>query len=516
MNFRLLVILTLSPVLSIAQRPNADTARPDTAVVLALIKQSETGKWIDPYRSLDLTDEALTMALEIEYPEGIAMAKNQKGFSYWTFGDNDLAIGQAMEALTIGQERGNPLIQAESYYILARGYMDLAERSKAKESIQKALQLAEAGERWELICSIYNLKGVIHYIDDRQDSALYWYNKAFEFGKAHGVDPVNYPRIISNIGECYAIENPQLALTYFNKALELCGETGNQIAKASITAIVGHVHLRANELQKAEDNLNGALNLARSLGLRRVIRYAYSGLVDIKLKQGKGNEAVVYLRKYYEVRDSLLNNSKTRQIVELEAKHELELKEKNIRLLENDARIQSIQNNVLIAVIVLIVMLSIGLYLLQQYRYRKNREMLDLEIDYLTQRNKESEDRIKASFVSTNEPAESQDQQLLRKAIGVVEQHLTDPQFGVEKMADEMTMSRTSLHRRIKSITGFPPSELIRSIRLRKAAHLIANKADTISQIAIQVGFDDYSHFSKSFKKHFGVPPAQYTSQQSL
>ena len=73
-----------------------------------------------------------------------------------------------------------------------------------------------------------------------------------------------------------------------------------------------------------------------------------------------------------------------------------------------------------------------------------------------------------------------------------------------------MNMSRTNLHRKLKSIMGLPPSELIRSIRLRKAAKLILNKVDSVSQIAQLVGFDDYAHFSKSFKKHFGVPPTNY------
>jgi AraC-like DNA-binding protein len=67
---------------------------------------------------------------------------------------------------------------------------------------------------------------------------------------------------------------------------------------------------------------------------------------------------------------------------------------------------------------------------------------------------------------------------------------------------------------------GLPPSELIRSIRLRKAAKLILSKVDTVSQIALMVGFDDYAHFSKSFKKHFGVPPTNYDehvrSQQNV
>ena len=83
-------------------------------------------------------------------------------------------------------------------------------------------------------------------------------------------------------------------------------------------------------------------------------------------------------------------------------------------------------------------------------------------------------------------------------------------------MAEDMGMSRTNMHRKIKSITGFPPSELIRSIRLRKAAKLILNKVDSVTQIAILVGFDDYSHFSKTFKKHFGVSPSSYEERSNV
>lgn len=487
----------------------------NSTTVQELVRLSEQHQWIDPHQSLRYADEALVLAQEIGSEEGMAMAKNQKGFSFWTFGDNELAIQEAMEALEIGRRLRADLVQAESYYVLARGYMDVREGEKAWESIQHAEKLAQKGTDWELLCSIYNLMGVIQFIDGRQDSALAWYTKAYESGKQHGVDPIQFPRIISNIGECYAAENPALAFDYFNKALELAEKTGNQIAKASIMGIIGHAYLRGNDLRQSEAYLTGALDLARRLGLRRVVRHAYGGLVDIRLRQGKGNEAVVYLRRYYEVRDSLEGAAKVRQIVELESKYELQLKEQNIRLLENEKRIQSLWNNILVGLVLILVVAGAAAYQWQRYRHRKNREILGLEIENLTRRTLEAEARMKATLVpATDTEVESFDQQLLRKAIALVEAHMADTQFGVEKMAEEMHMSRTGLHRKIKSITGFPPSEFIRSIRLHKAAKLILAKAEPVSQIAQRVGFEDYSHFSKSFKKHFGVSPSQYESQR--
>lgn len=490
-------------------RVNRDILHVDELLML-----SKKHQWTDPDQSFRYADEALRLARDIQYKNGIAMAHTLKGFCFWTFGDNDLAIESAMAALEIAQQENYKLIQAESYYILARGYMDVAEREKARDAIQQAELLAQDGNDWEQLCSIYNLKGVILFINDKPDSALYFYTKALETGKAHGVDSINFPRIISNIGEIYAPEKPALAMSYYSRALAMAQNTGNKITEASITSIIGIAQLRAQDLKNAEKNLQLALIAARKLGLRRVIRQAYSGLVDVRLQQGRGEEAVVYLRKYYQVRDSLLNTSKIRQIVELETKHELQLKEQRIQVLNSEKQLQSLWKNILIVLVILILALSVGLYQLQKYRYRKNREVLDLEIDYLTRQYKQTEDKYKATLVpESDEQLESHDQKLLKQAIFIVEDNMADPLFSVEKMASEMNMSRASLHRKIKSITGFPPSELIRSIRLRKAARLILNKVDTVSQIALLVGFNDYAHFSKSFKKHFGVAPTSYELQ---
>lgn len=486
----------------------------DKSQVKQLIALSQKDQWVDPYRSLNYADQALELARKIDFREGIAAAQNLKGFSYWSFGDNELAVQSAIEALDLAQAENHAQVEAESYYILALAYMDLRESRKAHECIVKAEALAKGGPDWVHLCTIYNLRGVILFIAHQNDSALYFYNKAYDIGKNHSIDSIHLPRIISNIGECYAKENPALAFRYYQQALLLAKKTGNKIAEASITAILGHAYLKEKDLKNAETNLQAALQLASNLGLRRVMRNAYSGLVDIRLMQGKGDEAVVYLQRYYAVRDSLVNTSKVRQIVELEAKHELQIKEKNIQLLENEKRIQTIRKNQLIGLVLILVAASAALFEWQRYRYRKNREMLNLEIDYLTQQHKEALSNYKTLPVAeAGDPIESYDQKLLKQAVAVVEANISDPRMSVEKMAEEMNMSRTSLHRKIKSITGFPPSELIRSIRLRKAARLIASRADTATQIAHAVGFEDYSHFSKAFKKHFGLSPSGYAEQ---
>jgi AraC-like DNA-binding protein len=104
----------------------------------------------------------------------------------------------------------------------------------------------------------------------------------------------------------------------------------------------------------------------------------------------------------------------------------------------------------------------------------------------------------------------SVDQKFLRKAIDVVNGHIAETSFSVEVFAEEMGMSRSLLFRKMESLLGEPPSELIRRTRLGKAAKLIEARAGNVSEIALEVGFSNPSHFAESFRKQFGCTPTQY------
>ncbi len=103
------------------------------------------------------------------------------------------------------------------------------------------------------------------------------------------------------------------------------------------------------------------------------------------------------------------------------------------------------------------------------------------------------------------------DEAFMEKAVTIVEEQLEDPLFDVEAFADRMFMSRMTLYRKMKAITGDSPSAFIRSIRMNKAAALLATGEHNVSETADLVGLTDLSSFSTAFKKHFKVSPSQYT-----
>ena len=104
----------------------------------------------------------------------------------------------------------------------------------------------------------------------------------------------------------------------------------------------------------------------------------------------------------------------------------------------------------------------------------------------------------------------SMDEQFLKKALKTVEEHIADEQFSVEDFSLEMAFSRMQLHRKLTGLTGQSATDFIRTIRLNKAAKLLALKSGTVTEIAYQVGFNSLSWFTKCFKEQYGLSPSEF------
>ncbi|MGA9294875.1 MAG: ATP-binding protein [Ignavibacteriaceae bacterium] len=113
---------------------------------------------------------------------------------------------------------------------------------------------------------------------------------------------------------------------------------------------------------------------------------------------------------------------------------------------------------------------------------------------------------IKPSEVS----AVSADQEFLQKTLKVIEAHFESEHFSVEKLAEEVNMSISQLNRKLNALIDQPAGQLIRSLRLQRAADLLKQNTGSIAEICYQVGFNDQAYFSRSFKKQFGHSPSEY------
>ncbi|HMB93879.1 MAG TPA: two-component regulator propeller domain-containing protein, partial [Rhodothermales bacterium] len=109
----------------------------------------------------------------------------------------------------------------------------------------------------------------------------------------------------------------------------------------------------------------------------------------------------------------------------------------------------------------------------------------------------------------------SEEAAFLERILAVIEDHLGDSTFNVEMLAAEMGLSSRQLTRRVRAVTGEAPGRLIRRLRLERATYLLEAHVSTIAEVAYAVGFQDADHFSKQFRRVYGVPPSRYTVDET-
>ena len=110
------------------------------------------------------------------------------------------------------------------------------------------------------------------------------------------------------------------------------------------------------------------------------------------------------------------------------------------------------------------------------------------------------------------EPA---DRKFIEQVRAAIEANLGDESFSVERLATEVAQSRGNLHRRLRELVGESPSDLIRRLRLERAAQLLDSGAGSVAEVAYAVGFKSVAHFSNAFNEMHGVRPSAWRIRAS-
>lgn len=110
-------------------------------------------------------------------------------------------------------------------------------------------------------------------------------------------------------------------------------------------------------------------------------------------------------------------------------------------------------------------------------------------------------------------PHQTADKMFLQKITNVVEAHLEENEFDLEMLAKELNMSKSTLHRKVKAMTGLTPLDFVRNIKMKKACQLLTAHELSISEIAYALGFTNPKYFTKCFKEEFGITPSDFQQQ---
>ena len=119
----------------------------------------------------------------------------------------------------------------------------------------------------------------------------------------------------------------------------------------------------------------------------------------------------------------------------------------------------------------------------------------------LYQGTKEAEKEISEAYL------EDRDKQFLKQLQAIIQKNLSDSEFGVEDMGQQIGLSRVQLYRKVKAMTGSSVVDLLRKARLAKARRLLETRSMSVSEVAYEVGFSAPSYFTKCFKEEYGMLP---------
>ena len=128
----------------------------------------------------------------------------------------------------------------------------------------------------------------------------------------------------------------------------------------------------------------------------------------------------------------------------------------------------------------------------------------------------DNNERLRQSFQKRISPKDMNvevtdyDEQFLQKCYDFLRKNLTNSELTIEDFGKELGVSRVHLYRKIKYLTNLSPSRFILNVRLKVAADLLRQEGVSVSDVCYQVGFNNLSYFTRTFKESYGVSPSDY------
>ncbi len=108
------------------------------------------------------------------------------------------------------------------------------------------------------------------------------------------------------------------------------------------------------------------------------------------------------------------------------------------------------------------------------------------------------------------------DRKFISEFAAIVEENISNDQFGIEDICSKIGMSRIQLYRKVKAILNTNVNDYIISTRLQKAKYYLQHEDISISEVAFKTGFSSATYFSTTFKNSFGMTPKDFKSKKAI
>ncbi|BFP43191.1 hypothetical protein FGF1_40360 [Flavobacteriaceae bacterium GF1] len=333
--------------------------------------------WIvNSNKSISNSAEALSLAEQLQYNEGIAKAKRVLGVAYWTLGKPKLALENLTDCQKIYEEVGD--LEGAANCLMNSGmvYADIRDLDNALEIYERSIEKFTQLDLKSRIATTFNKIGAVLIQKNKLVEAREYLTNALNM---HSDDDFLYGMAEAHnlLGRLFLLENELEQADYHLKKAMALGERVNDVDGSIGNRIqYGKLKRLNREYKDSENLLLEALGKAKEKKLRRYILGAYKELKLLKKEQGLWEESLFYYDAFINLRDSIYDMDKSKQIAALEFNNELAVKEREIALLEETKHSRTLMNVFLSLLLVSLALTALLLFRQQRQREKRETELL--------------------------------------------------------------------------------------------------------------------------------------------
>lgn len=349
----------------------------DTAKVNLINKIADEFRDFDTEKGLFYANKALVLAQKLQYKYGIGEAHKAMGVIYYRMGIYDASLDNNLKAISIFKELNEPLLLCKSYNNTGLVYFARIEYSKAKSYMLQGLKIAnEINNNTEKSRILHNL-GLIEYENSDFDKALQYHYKSYYFSQIeNNLMLMGYNYL--SIGKCFLKLNKlDSAIVKIQESIEIFKKLNNPNFTAIAYNQYADFFINTKNYSKALEYANMANDIGESIGNNYLIlessdliAKAYQGLKDYE-------NALKYQSKFFELSNTMRNESNIKSIAYIEAKFEYDnkLKELNFKK-ESEIKLSNLITKIAILIAILMIVVSIILFSFYKLKSKTNIQLM--------------------------------------------------------------------------------------------------------------------------------------------
>ena len=396
--------------------------------------------YVNPDTAIELSNEALKISINIKNEKCEANSYSNLGVYSWVKGEFPTSLSFQFKALKLREKIKDKRGEATSLSNIGIVYWNQSENDKALEYLKKALVIMESlGNKEGVAKNIGNI-GVLYYQKADFEKAIEYYLKAFKLDEELGAKS-RMATILGNIGVVYhaqadsTIRNTTLrnslyskALEYYKRALEMEEQLGNSASIVRHLGNIGTLNIQLGNYINAQIYLVKALKLSDSLGFMNERMNFENSLSMMFEQKGDYANSLEHYRLYTNLKDSLFNEEKNKELTKHEMNYEFEKKENALKAEQDkkDAVAEAEKQKQLLFIwLVVFIAIAVSIIALVVFRSlritKKQKDVIQLQKILVDEHQKEIIDsityarRIQQSLLPTEKYIDKQLNRLRKK-----------------------------------------------------------------------------------------------------